>query len=87
MNGTIVKTFKSLSAGFFFVKGDDGREYFVARKCCINRKWAEKNWRKLVKIGAKVSFTPVEVLPDEAANGKKNRPIATGITFTDPDTE
>lgn len=79
MNGVINKRFKSAEAGFFFIMGADGREYYANRHQCSS--FVRKHWNSYVKEGASVVFVPVENVNKTDRKGRPARPEAHNIDF------
>ncbi|MCI6173563.1 MAG: hypothetical protein MR671_04810 [Clostridiales bacterium] len=78
MRGIICKTFPH-GAGFFFVRGEDGKEYYANRRMVlttdyVSKSMIRKHLEKLAVVGKTVSFIP-------AGPEKDGRGTATNIIF------
>jgi cold shock CspA family protein len=57
MNGCVVKTYPNKSFGF--IKGDDGKEYFLHRSSILNfHVFHSSDFYSCIKVGDYVEFTP-----------------------------
>ena len=61
------------SDGFFFITGEDKRDYFVSRRTCNN--YIRRHWKQIVIPGKKVMFIP-------KVSGK-TRPNAVEVEFVE----